>query len=51
MQPTSRPGMSPAMKSAPTDAPVIMENMIIGIDGGMTMPMVELATVIPLLFL
>ena len=41
------PGIMPAINSAPTEAPVIMENMIIGMLGGITMPIVEEATVMP----
>ena len=42
VRPIRMPGTAPATNSAPTDAPTIM-----GVEGGMIMPMVEDATVIP----
>lgn len=46
VRPIRIPGTAPAINSAPTEAPEIMEYTIMGVEGGIIMPMVEEATVI-----
>ena len=41
------PGITPPIKSLPTDTPETMANISMGMEGGIIMPTVEEATVTP----